>query len=825
MNKKIVIVGGVAGGATTAARLRRLDENSEIILLERGEHISFANCGLPYFIGGVIKGRDKLLVQTVKGMTDRFRIDIRIKSEVTAINRQDKKIEIKNLSTGQVYEESYDILILSPGASPIVPGIEGITGNPRVFSLRTIPDAEAIDHFIDQYQARTAVVVGGGFIGLEMAENLKERNLDVYLVEATEQVQPALDYEMASLLHTHLQDKGIRLVLKDSVVKLDGSRVFLQSRQQIEADMIIMAIGVRPENMLAVKAGLEIGERGAIRVNDYLQTSDESIYAIGDAIEVKHYITGQPTNIPLAWPANRQGRLLADNLYGTPKPYRGTLGTSVAKVFDLTAASTGINEKQAIKLGLKYRVIHIHPNSHAGYYPGSTVLDMKLIFTEEGKILGAQAVGYKGAEKRIDVIATAIKGNLTVYDLQDLELAYAPPYSSGKDPVNMIGYAAANILDNKVKTIQYHEIDAVVAAGNILVDVRQPEEIELGKISGSINIPLPELRSRLGELPKDKPIYLTCQIGLRGYIAARILAQHGFEPINLDGGFRTYSSVNWAAETKDKEMIKVDDTGKAIAEATTEQITADRVIDCCGLQCPGPIKQVFENMKTLQDGQVLEILVTDPGFARDIEAWCSKTGNTLIKSETTADYTKAYLRKGNSRSENQTIALPEQSAVTEVTDKPKGATLIVFEQNMDKALASFIIATGAASMGKEVTMFFTFWGLNILKKHNAPTVSKDALEKAFGIMMPRGPRKLPISNMNMGGMGSKMIKYVMKKKNVDTLEDLLHNAMDMGIKLVACSMSMDVMGIKKEELIDGIEIGGVATMLAKAEESNLNLFF
>ncbi|RJE48832.1 MULTISPECIES: CoA-disulfide reductase [unclassified Dehalobacter] len=819
MHKRIAIVGGVAGGATTAARLRRLDEESEIVIFERGEHISFANCGLPYYIGGVIKGRDKLLVQTVKGMTNRFNLDIRIKSEVTAINRQDKKIQVKNLATGVVYEESYDLLILSPGASPIIPGIEGITDNPRVFSLRTIPDAEAIDSYIDQNQAKTAVVIGGGFIGLEMAENLKERNLDVYLVEATDQVQPSMDYEMASLLHTHLREKGVRLILKDSVVKLEGSKVYLQSSQEIEADLIVMAIGVRPESILAVQAGLEIGERGSIRVNEYLQTSDENIYAIGDAIEVKNYITGLPTNIPLAWPANRQGRLLADNLYGSRKPYRGTLGTSVAKVFDLTAASTGINEKTAAKMGIPYRVIHIHPNSHAGYYPGSTVLDMKMVFTEDGKILGAQAVGRKGAEKRIDVIATAIKGNLTVYDLQDLELAYAPPYSSGKDPVNMIGYAAANLLDHMVKTVQYHEIDDIVAAGNILVDVRQPEEVELGKINGSINIPLPELRKRLGELPKDKPVYLTCQVGLRGYIAARILEQHGYDPINLDGGFRTYTSVYWAVEKKDKGTVKVDDTGKAFTESPEAKITADKVIDCCGLQCPGPIKLVFENMKVLEDGQVLEILVTDPGFARDIEFWCSKTGNTLLKTELNGDYLKVYLRKGSVKPVGQ----PQVNVAVE--EKPRGATLIVFEQNMDKALASFIIATGAASMGKDVTMFFTFWGLNILKKYDAPKVSKDSLAKAFGIMMPRGPRKLPISNMNMGGMGAKMIKHVMKKKNVDSLEELLHNAMKMGIKLVACSMSMDVMGIKKEELIDGVEIGGVATMLAKAEESNLNLFF
>jgi TusA-related sulfurtransferase/rhodanese-related sulfurtransferase len=416
--------------------------------------------------------------------------------------------------------------------------------------------------------------------------------------------------------------------------------------------------------------------------------------------------------------------MVADNIYGARKTYKGTLGTSVAKVFDLTVASTGINEKLARQQGLKYKAVHIHPNSHAGYYPGALPLDMKLIFQEDGKILGAQAVGYKGVEKRIDVLATAIKGNLTVYDLQDLELAYAPPYSSGKDPVNMLGYAAANILDHMLDTVRYDEIDQLVAAGNILVDVSQPEEIDLGKIEGSINIPLPELRRRLGELPKDQTIYVTCRIGLRGYIASRILAQHGFKPANLDGGYRTYASVYGNTLKKESELNQsVDDTGKAVNKKPddfmiADIITADKKIDATCLQCPGPIKLVYESMKMLDEGQILEVSVTDPGFSRDIKAWSIKTGNTLLKTEKEGDNLKAYIRKGR-KAETEMEQKNSSSSSNQ-----KGATLIVFNQDMDKALASFIIATGAASMGKQVTMFFTFWGLNILRKDHPPAVKK-----------------------------------------------------------------------------------------------------
>ena len=430
MSRKIIIVGGVAGGATAAARLRRLDEKSHIVIFERGEHISFANCGLPYYIGGTIKSKEKILLQTPKEMADRYNIDIRILSEVIKINRSERYITVKNLKTGEIYTESYDNLILSPGASPVIPNIPGLVDSTKVFTLRNIPDAEAILNHITENKASTAVIVGGGFIGLEMAENLKDRDLNVIMIEAADQVQPSIDYEMACLLHTHLQEKGVKLILKDSITQLKDSKAILSSGEEIMTDLLIISIGVQPENKLAVEAGLETGERGAIRVNEYLQTSDENIYAIGDAIEVRNYISGTPVHIPLAWPANRQGRLVADNIYGNLKSYKGTLGTSVAKVFDLTVSSTGLNEKILKRLGYDYEVVHIHPNSHAGYYPGAFPISLKMTFGKDGKIFGAQAVGINGVEKRIDVIATAIKGQLTVYDLQDLELAYAPPYSS-----------------------------------------------------------------------------------------------------------------------------------------------------------------------------------------------------------------------------------------------------------------------------------------------------------------------------------------------------------------------------------------------------------
>ncbi|TCJ96010.1 UNVERIFIED_ORG: CoA-disulfide reductase [Anoxybacillus amylolyticus] len=544
--RKIVIVGGVAGGATAAARLRRLSEEDHIVLFERGEYISFANCGLPYYIGGVIEERSKLLVQTAEVMSKRFCLDIRPLNEVTAIHRDRKTVSVRNVKTGEEYEETYDILILSPGAKPIVPPIPGIEEAEALFTLRTVPDTDRIKAYIDEQKPRRAVVIGGGFIGLEMAENLIHRGIHVTLIERANQVMAPIDYEMAAIVHDHMREHGVELLLEDGVRALEerGRRVVLTSGRVIETDMIILAIGVEPESWLAKEAGLELGVRGTIKVNEHLQTSDPSIYAIGDAVEVRHYIHGFETFVPLAWPANRQGRLVADHIHGFDVKYSGTLGTSIAKVFELAVAATGLNEKMLRALGVPYDVVHIHPLSHAGYYPNAEVMTFKLVFDREtGRIYGAQAVGKEGVDKRIDVIATAIKGGLTVRDLPDLELAYAPPFSSAKDPVNMAGYVASNIMDGLVETVQWHEIDRIVDDGGVLIDVRTEQETSRGMIRGSIPIPLDELRDRLHELPKEKPIYVTCQVGLRGYIAARILRQHGFRAINVDGGYRLYAVV------------------------------------------------------------------------------------------------------------------------------------------------------------------------------------------------------------------------------------------------------------------------------------------
>lgn len=546
MKKKIIIVGGVAGGATAAARLRRLSEEDHIIMFERGEYISFANCGLPYYIGGVISERKKLLVQTVEGMSNRFNLDIRNLTEVVRINVQEKTVTARNLQTGEEYNESYDALILSPGSKPIKPQIPGIEEANALFTVRNVPDTDRIKQHVDEGKPKQAVVIGGGFIGLELAENLVERGVKVTIIERGDQVMAPIDFEMAQIVHAELKNKGIHLILNDGVkeFKNQGTSVILESGKVESADMIIQAIGVQPETQLAKDAGLELGVRGTIKVNEKLQTSDPSIYAVGDAIEVKDYINGMAGFVPLAGPANRQGRIVADVINDMPTTYKGVLGTSIVKVFDLTAAVTGNNEKTLKKMNRPYEVIHVQPLNHAGYYPGASPMTLKVIFDKKtGEILGAQAVGKGGIDKRIDVLATAIKASMTVEDLTDLELSYAPPFSSAKDPVNIAGYTASNIVDGSAESVQWHEIDELLAGGGILIDVRDPSEVARGSIDGAINIPVNELRERLKEVPRDKDLYVSCQVGLRGYLAARILSGHGMKVKNLDGGYKLYSTA------------------------------------------------------------------------------------------------------------------------------------------------------------------------------------------------------------------------------------------------------------------------------------------
>ncbi|MEG2786749.1 MAG: CoA-disulfide reductase [Romboutsia sp.] len=824
MSKKVIIVGGVAGGASAATRLRRLDENVEIIMFEKGKYISFANCGLPYYIGEVIVEREKLIVQTVESMSNRFNMDIRNLSEVIKIDKDNKKVVVKNHKNNEIYEESYDVLVLSPGVSPIKPPISGIKDCDNLFTLRNIPDTDKIKDYTDKESTKKAVVIGGGFIGIEMAENLVERGIEVILVEASTQVMAPLDEEMVSTVHEHLIDKNIELILNDGVKEFreNGKIVVLNSGKEIYTDLIILSIGVRPETTIAKEAGLKLNERGAIVVDEYMKASDENIYALGDAVEVLDFINKKPTMIPLAWPANRQGRLVADNICGKNVAYKGTLGSSVAKIFDYTVATTGNNEKTLKKIGIEYEVIHIHPNSSAGYYPGAYQMSLKMIFDKKtGKIYGAQGVGIEGVDKRIDVIATAIKGNLTVFDLQDVETCYAPPYNSAKDPVNMLGYYASNIIEGDVENIQYYEVEEALKNKDIVLDVRDEYELATGSIEGSINIPLGNLRNRLNELPKDKKIYVTCQVGLRGYIACRILAQHGFECFNIDGGYKTYSSIRRAKKAIDnQERDKANENLSKEVASMSENIKVNIELDACGLQCPGPIRRVFEEMSNMNEGEILEVKASDAAFSKDIKAWCETTGNSLLEANFDKDKKAyvAYIQKGVNPVNAKT------SCSLTNTQSKDGATMVVFSGELDKAIASFIIATGAASMGKEVTMFFTFWGLNILKKKEKVKVQKDTMEKMFDIMLPSNTGKLPLSKMNMGGMGPKMINEIMKKHNVDDLDTLINNAINMGVKLVACSMSMDLMGIKKDELIEGIDLGGVAVYLGAAEDSGLNLF-
>lgn len=546
MAKRILIVGGVAGGASCAARLRRLDETAEIVLFERGEYISFANCGLPYYIGGVIPKREQLLVQDVKTMNAWFNLEIHTKAEVIAIQPEQKTVTIRYLRTGEERQERYDVLVLSPGASPIVPRLEGLEeARDRIFTIRNIADVDALKGFMDTTAAKTAVVVGGGFIGLEMAENLRHKGLDVHLVEAADQVMTALDPEMATLIAAELKKNGVKLSLGTAIQGFAdaGKTVVLADGSRIATDLTVLAIGVRPESGLIKDAGLTVNERGAIVIDDQFRVAGaEDIYAIGDAVETTDRIFGEKTQIPLAGPANRMGRMVADIICGKDKHYKGSLGSSIVRVFKVQAASTGKNEKQLKQMGVDYRSIHLYPANHATYYPGASQISLKVLYApEDGKLYGAQAVGQEGCDKTIDVIATAIAGDMSVYDLADVELCYAPPFNTAKSAVNYAGYIAENLRDGEAYFDDVAHIEGLVASGATVLDVRGKKEIEKVPLPSTLQIPLPELRKRLHEVPADGPVYVSCMVGLRGHIASRILQQNGIDAINVGGGAKLYT--------------------------------------------------------------------------------------------------------------------------------------------------------------------------------------------------------------------------------------------------------------------------------------------
>ena len=817
---KVIIIGGVAGGATTAARIRRVDESAEIILLEKGKYISYANCGLPYYIGGVIEEREKLFVQTPEAFSTRFRVDVRTENEVIFIDRKRKTVTVRQ-SSEDTYEESYDKLLISTGASPVRPPLPGIDLS-GIFTLRNVADTDKIKAYIDSHAPRQAVVVGAGFIGLEMAENLHAQGAKVSIVEMGNQVMAPIDFSMASLVHQHLMDKGVNLYLEQAVASFErdgkGLKVTFKNGQSIAADIVILSIGVRPETNLARAAGLTIGPAGGIAVNDYLQTSDESIYAIGDAIEYRHPITGKPWLNYLAGPANRQGRIAADNILGAKIAYEGSIGTSIAKVFDMTVASTGLPGKRLRVEGIDYMSSTIHPSSHAGYYPDAMPMSIKITFDKQtGRLYGGQIVGYDGVDKRIDELALVIKHEGTIYDLMKVEQAYAPPFSSAKDPVALAGYVAEDIITGKTNPIYWRELRDIEMENKFLLDVRTPDEFALGTLPGAVNIPLDELRDRLTELPKDRMIYTFCAVGLRGYLAYRILTQHGFEKVrNLSGGLKTYRAATAPIiihEDNDSEIEEMAIQQKGAASAAPIAAAKTIRVDACGLQCPGPILKMKKTMDGLASGERVEITATDPGFPRYAAAWCSSTGNQLVSKEASGGKSVVIIEKGEPKSCNIVTSC-----------EGKGKTFIMFSDDLDKALATFVLANGAAATGQKVTIFFTFWGLNVIKKLHKPKVEKDIFGKMFGMMLPSSSKKLKLSKMSMGGIGGKMMRYIMKEKGIDSLESLRQQALENGVEFIACQMSMDVMGVKQEELLDEVTIGGVATYMERADNANVNLF-
>lgn len=815
--KRYLIIGGVAGGATAAARIRRLSEEAEIILLEKGAYISYANCGLPYYIGGVIEERERLFVQTPEAFGKRFNIDVRTQSEVIHIDTANQHVTVRKAS-GEEYTERYDKLLLSPGATPVVPPLPGIQSE-GIFTLRNVDDTDRIKAYIDTHKVRRAVIVGGGFIGLEMAENLKHAGAQVAVVEMAPQVMGPIDYSMAALVHEHLLQKDVKLYLKQAVESFSRENeeliINFQSGIQLRADMVLLSIGVRAETTLAQASGLQLGEMRGIWVNQYLQTSAENVYAVGDAIEYPHPITGKPWLNFLAGPANRQARIVADNMVlGNKISYEGSIGTSIAKVFDLTVAATGLPAKRLSQMQIPYLTATIHNGSHAGYYPGSLQMAIKITFSPtDGRLYGAQIVGYDGVDTRINQYALAIKQGASVEQLTHLEHAYAPPYSSAKDPVAISGYVACNILSGKMQPLYWRQLAESDLQGITLVDVRTPDEYALGTIPGAINIPLDSMRERIHEIPANHPVWLFCGVGLRGYLASNILKGNGYQDVrNLIGGIKTYK-----AATAQIELPQGFNEHEASCCSSRDNCSCEKTIikvDACGIQCPGPILKMKQAMDELSAGQHLEIRATDAAFPRDAEAWCRTTGNRFVSKSCQGGIHVVEIEK----------AAPRQAEIMTEPAAGKAKTLILFSDDLDKTLATFVLANGAAATGQKVSIFFTFWGLNAIKKVHKPRVEKDIFGRMFSWMLPSDSTRLALSKMNMLGIGARMMRYLMKQKGVDSLESLRQQAIDNGVEFIACQMSMDVMGVKREELLDNVTVGGVASYMERAEKANVNLF-
>lgn len=813
---RIVIVGAVAGGASAAARARRLNEHASITLFEKGPDVSFANCGLPYHIGGEIPERSRLALQTPESLKATLNVDAHIRHEVLSINREAKSIQVKNLVSGETLEAPYDKLILSPGASPIRPPLPGLD-DPRILTLRNLEDMDRIKALATT--SHRVLVIGAGFIGLEMAEQLTHLKKQVTLVELQQQVLPQMDPDLVRPVEKALRSAGIKVILGDAVESFssrpDAVEACLKSGERVQADLVILSIGVRPESALAKAAGLDLGARGHIMVNEWQQTSDPDIYAVGDVAETPDPILGNSSSIPLGGPANRQGRVAADHILipETARPYPGSIGTSIVRVFGIDAGITGCNQARLRASKVEFEGTTVTDFHHASYFPGAQDLTLRILWDKHtGRILGAQAVGPKGVDKRIDVMATAIRGKMALSDLEHLELSYAPPFGSAKDVVNIAGFAALNRLDGLLDPVD--TLDAIGPDAQI-VDVRPAVVSSIKAIPGALNIPLDQLRQRLQEIDPKRPVLTVCAKGKMSYFAARILQQHGFKARSLSGGLSLQPETPPAELPDDAPEPAPTLQPAPAAEAVSART---RVLDATGLACPGPILRLSNTLEELSPGDVLRVRASDSGFPTDFTAFCSSRGLENLGLEQ------------NGTNYVGTLRVPLTSHDRPATDPSTvvgngNATLVVFSQEMDKVMAALIIALGARAMGGKASLFFTFWGLNALRKdQQSIPVSKTFMDRMFGWMLPRGVNKLPLSNMDFAGLGRKMMKDRMASKNLPNAAGLLEEARKQGVRMIACGMSMEAMGLKAEELIDGVEFGGVAEFLSASNKSDTNLF-
>lgn len=817
--ENIIIIGGVAGGASAAARARRHSESANITLIERGPDVSFANCGLPYHIGGEIADRDRLALQTPASLKALLALDVMTLTEAVSIDRDQKTVTVRKLDTGAEQQLPYDKVILAPGASPIIPPLEGIKDD-LVLTLRNLQDMDRIKTAAEKTDS--ALVVGAGFIGLEMAEQLRHIGKNVHVVELQKQVLPQVDPEIVQPIEDELRNHGIELILDDGVASFsrEGEKITasLNSGKTITTGLVVLSIGVKPESDLARDAGLDLGPRGHIAVNQYQQTSDPDIYAAGDACETADPILGTRTAIPLGGPANRQGRTAADHIFLGEKAlaYPGSIGTSIVRVFGQIVATTGYNENRLKQAGIEYGTVVINGHNHAGYYPGALNITLKLIWEKQtGRVLGASAVGADGVDKRMDVVATAILGKLTIDDLCHVELSYSPPFGNAKDPINIAAFAACNIRDGLVTPLS--DPAALTDGSTQIIDVRPAEMVQVRPVNpeyNALSIPVTELRSRLSEIDPSRPVVTLCALGKLSYFASRILKLNGYDVRSLTGGVTLHSTL--ATPTCASPPAPQNTTPATPASGQTDTPDANVKLDCTGIACPGPIMKVKEAADKLQPGEILEVRASDSGFARDLPAFCEANQFECLGTRQEKGIVIGTLRAPSGTS---------LAAATATATFSNDATLVVFSHEMDKALAALVIANGALAMGGKATLFFTFWGLNALRKANSPKIDgKGFMDKMFGVMLPKGTAKLPLSNMNFGGMGKRMMTSRMASKNLPNLDGLLSDAIKGGARLVACSMSMEAMGIHKDELIDGVEIGGVAEFLGASTKSGTSLF-